>query len=323
MLLLQSVQMDMTLGGTSGEQKKAGTAVSKEVSHTRVCCSELVERLENDLAQMRQTLDNKERYIDELQGALNKEQNARSLLYVELNQAKTTSTEQEKHFTSTAAQMHRTIIDKDQLVDEIRKELKEEQNARTSVNEELKQTRVAYSELEKTSQNDLQQMRKTLDAREKAVGDLQRKLEEERLTRAAVDGELSKARIAYIDLEERLQNDLAQLHATLGGKDNAIDKLQKDLEEEQKMRTAIERDFSHATNNHLQLEQRWKNQNEELYRSLNEKQETVNGLQKTLHQAITTYDNEVEEVLVTLDNKERIINELERENCTGRGAASS
>ena len=311
MLQLQSVQMDLTLEGTSGEEKKAGNALIKGVRHTRDCYSELVERLEKDLVQMRQTLDNRERSIDELQRALNEEKQARSLVDEELNQTRIASTEQEKRLTNEAAQMRRTIIDKDQLVDEIRKELNEEQKARRSVNEELKQTIVAYSEMGKRLQNDLQQMNETLDARGKAVDDLHRKLEEEQRARAVVDIELNKARTAYTDLEERSQNDLAQMRATLGGKENAIDKLQKDLEEEQRMRAAIEKDFSQATNNHLQLEKMWENQNEKMHHSLNEKQTTVNELQRKLDQVITAYDNELEQMVITLNNKERIIDELE------------
>lgn len=303
--------MDLTLEGTSGEETKTGNALIKAVSHTRDCYSELVERLEKDLVQMRQTLDNKERSIDQLQRALNEEKKARSLVDEELNQTRITSSEQEKRLTNEASQMRRTIIDKDQLVDEIRKQLNEEQKARRSLNEELKQTIVAYSEMEKRLQNNFKQMNETLDARGIAVDELHRKLEEEQRARAVVDIELNKARTAYTDLEERSQNDLAQMHATLGGKENAIDKLKKDLEQEQRMRAAIEKDFSQATNNHLQFEKMWENQKEKMHRSLNEKQKTVNELQRKLDQVITAYDNELEQMVITLNDKERIIDELE------------
>ena len=72
----------------------------------------------------------------------------------ELSQARIASTQLEKKLQSDLIQMRRTLSDKEKTLEESQRTLEEERKAKTRVNEELRQARIASTELEERLQNE-------------------------------------------------------------------------------------------------------------------------------------------------------------------------
>ncbi|KAJ7381712.1 hypothetical protein OS493_039463 [Desmophyllum pertusum] len=150
----------------------------------------------------------------------------------------------------TCSQYQKTGIKekKTVLINTLQNTLGEEQQVRTRVEEELNQARIAYSELEVRSQNELAQMRQTLDneirlrntreqelklEKEEIVDELQKTLYEVQQARTREIVDFSQTRSAYIVLKGRLQNELQV-------KENASREQQRILEEERQQKTDLE-----------------------------------------------------------------------------------
>jgi len=131
--------------------------------------------------------------------------------------------------------------EKEETVDELERTLRQERQEKTRVEVELRQGRIACTELEERLQTQqlkrqyLQQwlaeerdnlqlrieeemhLRKTtgqeLKAKERTVDKLERALRRERQERTRVEAELGQARIAYTELEERLQTEQLSSHS--------------------------------------------------------------------------------------------------------------
>ena len=195
------------------EERQENTRVDEELSQAKVACTELEERFQNELAQMRKALDDKERFVEQIQRKLEEEQQLRIVVNEELRQTTIDKTELEKRLQNDIVQVRRTLDNevnlrstkeqelrnKEQIVNTLQRTLEEEQQARTRMAQKLTQVKERL-------QSQLAQMRKTLDDKERIVEELQNALEEDQQARTAVDEELSQARSLCDDLEERLEN---------------------------------------------------------------------------------------------------------------------
>ena len=288
-------------------------AVDEELSQVRINSIELEERLQTVLEQMRRALDDKERIVDELRTTLREEQQARTAVDEELTQARINATELEERLQTDLEQMRRALDDKERIADELRTTLREEQQARTAVDEELTQARIISTKLEEGLRNDLEQMRRALDERDKTVDELQ-------LSRTALGEELSQAEISYTELEERLHNELTQFRGTLDDREKLLDELLRALEEEGRARTAADDELNRARSVCADLEGRLEYERQANNSRLEEEQQQRTAAEERVRQlqsAVSAAEQALAESQDWIIDRDEVILS---ENTLGRGA---
>lgn len=129
------------------------------------------------------------------------------------------------------------------LVNMLRNTVCEEQQAKTRVEEELSQARIAYNELEERMQNELAQIRQALDDEVRLRDTRERELREKETIVEQLQNTLGEERLVRTQLEERLQTEMLSSQARqqeLQTKANANREQQRLLEEERQQKTALE-----------------------------------------------------------------------------------
>ena len=222
-----------TLEGNLREEQQARTRVLQELSQARIGCNKLQERTENELAQIRQTLENeirlrdtrerqlkeKETIVDQLQNTLDEEQQVRAKLeerlqieilssharQQELQIKENASREQQRLLEEERQQktaLEERLREKETIVDQLQKSLGEEQQVRTRLEERL-QTETLLS-------RDRQQ---ELQRKGRAYREQQRLLEEERQQKTTLEERLrnlelqmQEERNRYLSNERELQS---------------------------------------------------------------------------------------------------------------------
>ena len=187
-----------------------------ELSQARTDSTEWEELLQDvELMQMRRLLNEEihlreakeqelienERIVSALQRTLGEEQRARTAVEQELSHASIAFTKQEELLRKEIAHLHRRIDDKERIASDLQRLLGEERQARTRVDEELRQVTIASTELEARLGNDLAQIRRTLTDKDRIVKELQRTLVDERQARTTAEEELGQS---ITKLQERL-----------------------------------------------------------------------------------------------------------------------
>ena len=92
------------------------------------------------------------------------------------------------------------------------------------------------------------------------VEELLKTLDEEQQVRNRAVEELSQVRVAYTELEDRLQKELAQTRKALDDKERTVNELQRTLEEEQRARTDVDEELSQSRIICTELEERLENE---------------------------------------------------------------
>ena len=258
-----------------GEEKRVRAIKKLELREKE---ASLINELQNTVCDQQQArirleeeLRENETILEELQAMLFEELHESSRVDEELSQAKLACTKLRERLQTELAQLHRMLDDKERIVEDLQRTLGEEQQARIAVNEELKRATISFTEQEEILQNDLAQMRRTLDDevglrnttelelrnKERIAVELHRTLEEER---ARVEEELRQARLACYMAEGRLQSELAEMRKAFDDKERTVNGLQKALEEEQRVRTAMGEELSQARIVRNDLEERLGNE---------------------------------------------------------------
>ena len=232
-------------------------------------------QVQSDVAHMRQTLD--------------EEKLARNIRKQELKQKETV------------------------LINTLQNALCEEQQERTTVEEELSQARIACNELERRLRNELAEVHQALDnetrlrnareqelrKRETDIEEIQETLGKEQQARTRVEEELSQARTDYNELERRLQNEIAQMHQALDkeirlcdskkkelrAKETILSALQQMLGVEKRAKTRITEELSQARSICNELEERLQNEmlsTESLQQELSAKENSIREQQRDL-----------------------------------------
>ena len=148
------------------------------------------------------------------------------------------------------------------------------QKAGTRWDEEVYQSRIVPTDQEERSENNLTQIRPTPDGQkwlhktrgeelrdnEIIVEELLKTLDEEQQVTIRAVEELSQARVAYTELEDRLQKELAQTRRALDDKERTENELQRTLEEEQRARTDLDEELSQSRIICTELEERLENE---------------------------------------------------------------
>ena len=167
---------------TFGDGQYARIRLEEELSQTRIACTELKGRLDDHVQVCgrletqsesfarnvrEQEIAEKEIAITELQETLSKVDQAKVRLEEELSQARNSCTELERKLENELVLKHgaleneinlhmgeQRMSDMQEMVDQLKKNLDEEQQARIAVKEELTQARFAYTELERRMENE-------------------------------------------------------------------------------------------------------------------------------------------------------------------------
>ena len=228
------------------EEQRKKTTVDEQLSERKIAHTEQEERLQNELEQMRKTLDDKERVMEELQSTLAEEKKAKNAVDEELNNVRISFMKEKEGLQKNLAHMRRQLggekslrnvkeqelKNKEELVENLQRTLEEEQQARFRID------------------SDLAQIRRTLSEKEGTVDELQRALEGEQQARTAAEGELRQARslcddfMTTIDnLEKTLDNEQLsnQSHQrNIETMENVIREQRHRLEEENQRKTALQ-----------------------------------------------------------------------------------
>ena len=124
------------LNGETGK-KKERTAVVKKSSKARNQNAELKESLESDLAQTHRKLEDKERFINELQNTLEEERRAKTALDDELNQARIDVRQLEERLENEGLSRQRNNESLQNSIRELQRHLEEESREKTILEERL------------------------------------------------------------------------------------------------------------------------------------------------------------------------------------------
>ena len=263
-------QMEAVMINTSQntlyEKQQPGTRVREEFSQARIAFGELEVRLRNELARSRQSLDREIRLRNTI--------------------------EQE-------------LKEKEMILGELQKTLTEEQQARAKVGEELKQARSACSEREGRLQNELAQIRQTLDNEVRLRNTREQELKEKRTVVDELQKRLSEKQRARTRVEQELRHELQV-------KENAIREQQRYLEDERQQKTVLgERLRS------LQLQIEEKNRIEgELRNELARVRQTLDRgvqLRNAREQELREREKVVDELQKTLDEEQQARTMVEQE----------
>ena len=212
------------------EEQQARARVAEQLRQARSACSELEGGFQNELAHIRQTLDNevrlrntreqelkeKETVVDELQRSLGEEQQMRTRVEQELQVKENTIREEQLH-------------------------LEDERQLRSTLEERLRNIRVQIGRL----RNELALARKTIDrevrlrnAREQELGERKKAVDELQIT-------LFEQQQARTMVEQELRQELQV-------KENAVTEQQRNLEDERQQKTVVE---ERLRNLQLQIEE--------------------------------------------------------------------
>ena len=259
-----------------------------------------------------QELREKETIVKELQKTLDQEKCERMRLEDESVVVKSACKELEERLNNLLAQMRQVLGDKmllsverkgkrlrekEPVLDELKKTIEEEKQARSRVEEELNQTKnICNKELDERLATELTKMQRTLkneielrSTREQELtekrtflAELQKELSVEKLTRSRVEEELSQARNDCIKLENRLENESEQMQRTVGNEiclrrkteEQLLEKetnaviLEKMLSDEQLGRRKLEEELIQARSVHIEEKERLENEREQLQRTV-------------------------------------------------------
>ncbi|XP_020603118.1 cAMP-dependent protein kinase catalytic subunit-like isoform X2 [Orbicella faveolata] len=222
-----------SLEGNLRAEQQARTRVLEELSRARIASNELKERMQTELAQIRQALENeirlrdtrerqlreKETIVDQLQNTLSKEQQVRAKLEerLQMEMLSSQARQQELQIKENASREQQRLLEekrqqktaleerlreKETIVDQLQNTLGEEQQVRSKLEERL-QTEMLSS---RAHQQELQ-------TKESANREQQRLLEEERQQKTALEERLrnlellmQEERNRYLSNERELQS---------------------------------------------------------------------------------------------------------------------
>ena len=187
-----------------------------------------------------QELREKETILEELQKTLDQEKRERMRLEEESVVVKNACKELEQRLYKQVAQMRQVLDTKlflsvvnkgnrlgenEIVLNELKKTIEEETQARRRVEEELNQTKITCNELEERLGTELKKMQGNLEneiglrstreqelkEKEMSLDALQEKLSEGKLTISRVEEELRQSRNDYITMERKLENEREQM----------------------------------------------------------------------------------------------------------------
>ena len=124
-------------------------------------------------------------------------------------------------------QNRRTLDDKERIIEELQRALEEERQARTAVNEELSQARIAFTELEKTLRNEQISKQRDLETKGNVIRKQRRRLVEEQQQRTALEERLSSLEL---QMEAERNNHLSterELQSAVSAAEEAVAEYQR------------------------------------------------------------------------------------------------
>ncbi|KAL9974234.1 hypothetical protein ACROYT_G011249 [Oculina patagonica] len=290
---------------------EAGSRVGEELRQARSACSELERRLRNELAQIRQTLDNevrlrnvreqelreKETVVDKLKKTLGGEQQARARVEQELRQElqkkKNAIREQQRRLKYEHQQ--KTVLE--ERLRNFQLQIVEERSRHASTERELESALSAAQEELAEYKQSQPELRQKLQVKENEFREQQRRLEDEHQQRTVVEERLSnfqlqieEERNRHASTERELESGLAtaqealaeyqrsqqELSQELQVKENAIREKQRHLEDEHQQRTVVE---ERLRNFQLQIEEE-RNRHASTERELSAAQEALAEYQR-------------------------------------------
>ncbi|XP_078367163.1 uncharacterized protein LOC144651144, partial [Oculina patagonica] len=288
-----------------------GSRVGEELRQARSACSELERRLRNELAQIRQTLDNevrlrnvreqelreKETVVDKLKKTLGGEQQARARVEQELRQElqkkKNAIREQQRRLKYEHQQ--KTVLE--ERLRNFQLQIVEERSRHASTERELESALSAAQEELAEYKQSQPELRQKLQVKENEFREQQRRLEDEHQQRTVVEERLSnfqlqieEERNRHASTERELESGLAtaqealaeyqrsqqELSQELQVKENAIREKQRHLEDEHQQRTVVE---ERLRNFQLQIEEE-RNRHASTERELSAAQEALAEYQR-------------------------------------------
>ncbi|XP_020627176.1 serine/threonine-protein kinase tousled-like 1 [Orbicella faveolata] len=246
-LRLKETDLVRTLKGNLREEQQARTRVLEELSQARIACNELQGRMQNELAQIRQTLENeirlrdtrerqlreKETIVEQLQYTLSEEQRVRTKLEerLQVEMLSSQARQQEFQIKENASREQQRLLeeerqqktaleerlrDKETIIDQLQNTLGEEQQVRTRLEERL-QTEMLSG---RVRQQELQ-------TKESANREQQRLLEEERQQKTTLEERLRS-------LELQMQEERNRYLSNEGELQSAVTAAQEELAEYQR-----------------------------------------------------------------------------------------
>ena len=234
---------------TLDEEQQVRIRAVVKLRQSRIAYVELEEKLEGELSQMRKTLNDKEKTMDELRRSLKEEHHAKIRAAEELGQARNAYVELEEKLEGELSQMRKTLNDKEKTMDELRRSLEEEHHAKIRAVEELGQARNAYVELEEKLEGELSQMRETLNDKEKTMDELLRSLEGEHHAKIIVDEELRQAKSHQEHLQSVVSDQRRHLEEELQQKatlEERVGSLELHIQEERRRHLSTETELQSA-----------------------------------------------------------------------------
>ena len=333
--------------------KKNGPGVNKDYrSETNLEMEgQFLQKLQNGTAQMRKTirdeislsnireqeLREKETIVEELQKMLDLEKRERMRLEEESVVVKSACKELEERLNKLLAQMRQVLgnkmllsvankgnrlREKEPVLDELKKTIEQEKQARSRVEEELNQMKITCKELEERLVTELAEVQQALEneiglrstseqeLREKGtlLDELQKELSEERRTRSRVGEELREARNDCIKLEKRLESEREQMQRAVENEICLRRETEKQLQEkgtnavtlenmlgdEQLRKRKLEEELFQARTDHTEEKKRLENEREQMQRTVHNE---IRLCRKTEQQL-----QEKEKNVVTLEN---------------------
>ena len=319
---------------------------------------QFLQKLQNENTQMRkrlgyeislrktreQELRQKETIVEELQKTLDQEQRRVMRLEEESVVVKKACKELEERLSKLLAQMRQVLgnkillsvankenrlKEKEKVLDELKKTIEQEKQARSGVEEELNQTQITCKELKERLETELAKMRRTLEneiglrsTREQELtetrtflGELQKELRKEEGTRSRVEEELSHARDDCIKLEKSLESGLEQMQRALENEvclrrkaeqrfqeketDTVI--LENKLGDEQLRRRRLEEELMRERTDYIEEKERLEQKLAETERTLN----IVKRLHDTQKRQLREKEAIMEEIQERLSESER------------------
>ncbi|KAJ7374758.1 hypothetical protein OS493_005106 [Desmophyllum pertusum] len=212
-----------TLQHTLCEEQQVRTRVEEELIQARIACNELEVRSGNELAQMRQTLNNEIRLrnnreqelrekgesIDELQKTLVVEQQARTRVGEELTQARSACTVLERGLQDERQVKENAIREQRRLLEEERQQKSDLEDRLRTLQLQMEQERNRYEQNEMLSRQSLQQ---ELRVNENAIREQRRLLEEERQQKTDLEDRLRTLQLQMEEERNRYASTERELH---------------------------------------------------------------------------------------------------------------
>ena len=313
---------------------------------------QFLQTLQNGTAQMRKTIsdeislsnireqelrEKKTINVEELQKMLDQEKRERMRLEEESVVVKSACKELEERLNKLLAQMRQVLgnkmllsvankgnrlREKEPVLDELKKTIEQEKQARSRVEEELNQMKITCKELEERLVTELAEVQQALEneiglrstseqeLREKGtfLDELQKELSEERRTRSRVGEELREARNDCIKLEKRLESEREQMQRAVENEVCLRRETEKQLQEketnavilenmlgdEQLRKRKLEEELFQARTDHTEEKKRLENEREQMQRTVHKE---IRLRRKTEQQL-----QEKEKNVVTLEN---------------------